>query len=82
MNIGVISDTHITDRTRKLPEKVFYQNDGSLVVAHPTDADELNKLKREVDSREFEGDIMQVLDAKGVGNIEPELYGRFYTVVR
>ncbi len=61
-----------------LPKPVFYQNDGSLVVAHPNDADELNRLQREVEYRDFDEPVMQVLDSTGIGEIEPELLGRFH----
>ncbi len=61
----------------KLPEKVFYQADGSLVVTHPNDADELRRLRREVESRDFDDDVMQILDGPAIAELEPELNGRF-----
>ncbi|OVE81812.1 glycine oxidase ThiO [bacterium M21] len=62
----------------QLPEKVFYQNDGSLVVAHPNDEDELNRLQREVEYRDFEDPVMQIMDGKTITELEPELQDRFH----
>ncbi len=66
------------DLLKSLAEPVFYQNDGSLVVAHPRDADELTRLQREVEFRGSGPDIMRELDSRAIDELEPELNGRFH----
>jgi glycine oxidase len=63
-------------KTLALP--VFYQSAGSLVVAHPRDAAELQRLEREVRARGSGPDVLQLLDTAGIGQLEPELAGRFH----
>ncbi len=76
--IGIRSLAIWPELLASLDEPVFYQNDGSLVVAHPRDADELSRLEREVEFRGSDPDIMQRLDSAGVAAMEPELGGRFH----
>jgi glycine oxidase len=61
-----------------LAAPVFYQSAGSLVVAHPRDAAELQRLEREVRARGSGPDVLQLLDTAGIGQLEPELAGRFH----
>lgn len=62
-----------------LPEPVFYREKGSLVVAHPADRDELERLRRRVLERAVRSDQMFEVDAGRLAELEPELAGRFPT---
>ncbi len=62
----------------ELAAPVFYQADGSLVVAHPHDADELIRLEREVEGRGSGPDVMRIMTGPELGELEPELAGRFH----
>lgn len=62
----------------KLPRPVFYQADGSLVVAHAHDLPELGRLQREVESRGTGPEAMQQLAGPQIAEIEPELADRFH----
>jgi glycine oxidase len=60
-----------------LAAPVFYRELGSLVVAHPNDRDELERLRRRVMERAIRPDQMRVVQGDEVGDLEPELGGRF-----
>ncbi len=60
----------------RLALPVFFQQEGSLVVAHPTDRPELQRLRQLVERRAPAG-VMLPVDAKRIGELEPELDGRF-----
>ena len=62
---------------KRLPGPIFYREAGSMVVAHPSDRDELERLRRRVKDRNFIDEAMQELDAPGISALEPDLAGRF-----
>ncbi|MFC4432384.1 FAD-dependent oxidoreductase [Cupriavidus respiraculi] len=64
----------------QLPEPVFFQEDGTLVVWHARDRGEMSMFTsrvRAVAPPELVAARMRALDAAGVAQLEPELAGRF-----
>jgi glycine oxidase len=64
----------------QLPEPVFFQEDGTLVVWHARDRGELSLFTsrlRAVAPPELVAARLRAVDASGVGTLEPELAGRF-----
>ncbi len=55
---------------------VWFQGRGSLVVAHPADAADLERLRRLLTTR-VAADRFHTLDAAALSELEPELAGRF-----
>ena len=64
-----------------LGKPVFFQRNGSLVVAHRQDAGELAAFISKVGARLPEANLMQNLDAAALARIEPGLSGRFSRAV-
>lgn len=60
-----------------LAAPVFYREQGSLVVAHPNDRDELERLRRRVLERAVRPDQMREVHGDELRELEPELGGRF-----
>lgn len=63
-----------------LPEPVFFQEDGTLVVWHARDRAEMSLFTsrvRAVAPPELVAQRLRALDGRGVGEIEPALAGRF-----
>lgn len=60
---------------RDLDPPVFFQQNGSLVVAHTKDAEELNRLKRKFVSANT--GVLEVVDQNRINELEPELSSRF-----
>jgi glycine oxidase len=56
---------------------VFYREMGSLVVAHPNDRDELERLRRRVVERAVRPDQMREVRGQDLRDLEPELADRF-----
>ncbi|WP_454741214.1 FAD-dependent oxidoreductase [Cupriavidus necator] len=64
----------------ELPEPVFFQEDGTLVVWHARDRGEMSLFTsrmRAVAPPELVAQRLRTLDGKGVGEVEPALAGRF-----
>ncbi|AOY91981.1 cytochrome C biogenesis protein CcdA [Cupriavidus sp. USMAA2-4] len=64
----------------ELPEPVFFQEDGTLVVWHARDRAEMSLFTsrvRAVAPPELVAERMRALDARGVAELEPALAGRF-----
>ena len=64
----------------ELPEPVFFQEDGTLVVWHARDRAEMSLFTsrvRAVAPPELVSQRLRALDGKGVGEVEPALAGRF-----
>ena len=64
----------------ELPEPVFFQQDGTLVVWHARDRAEMSLFTsrvRAVAPPELVAQRLRALDGKGVGEVEPALAGRF-----
>lgn len=61
----------------QLSQPVFFQQNGSVVVAHRQDLADLERFKRQVAGRLNEPERMQALDAAGLADLEPELANRF-----
>ncbi|WP_444633437.1 FAD-dependent oxidoreductase [Cupriavidus oxalaticus] len=64
----------------ELPEPVFFQEDGTLVVWHARDRGEMSLFTsrmRAVAPPELVSQRLRALDGKGVGEVEPALAGRF-----
>lgn len=64
---------------RGLAAPVFYQEKGSLVVAHPNDRQELERLRRRVLERAVRPDQMREVRGRDLRELEPELGDRFDT---
>jgi len=65
---------------QELPEPVFFQEDGTLVVWHAHDRNEVSLFTgrmRAVAPPELVRERVSVLDGPGVAAVEPELAGRF-----
>jgi glycine oxidase len=60
-----------------LARPVFHQQAGSLVVAHPSDRDELLRLKATLQSKAKEKDAMKEVAGAALAELEPELADRF-----
>lgn len=64
----------------ELPEPVFFQEDGTLVVWHARDRGEMSLFTsrvRAVAPPELVSQRLRALDGQGVGEVEPALAGRF-----
>jgi glycine oxidase len=61
-----------------LAAPVFYRQRGSIVVAHPRDANELERLKNRVIENAPRDDLMEEVTGKEIAGLEPELTGRFH----
>lgn len=61
-----------------LAAPVSYKYTGSLMVSHPNDRSEMLRLKRTYDHRLADLKALRQVDAKEVGELEPELAGRFH----
>jgi glycine oxidase len=64
---------------QSLSAPVFYREAGSLVVAHPNDRIELDRLRRRVLERAVRPDQMREVRGEELAVLEPELGGRFNT---
>ena len=62
---------------KHLAEPVYYQGGGSLVVAHPHDRLELERLRRRVTDNAPRPDIMREIDVDGIRELEPQLAEQF-----
>jgi len=65
---------------QELPEPVFFQEDGTLVVWHARDRSEVSLFTgrmRAVAPPELVQQRLRALDGQGVGQVEPALAGRF-----
>lgn len=60
-----------------LPEPVYFRREGSIVVAHPNDQQDLDRLRRRVRTASPHPEFMRELDSEGVRELEPELAERF-----
>jgi glycine oxidase len=60
----------------ELPEKIFYQNHGTLVVAHAGDQAEMARFKRRAE-HVLENDDFNVLDRSQLAQHEPQLAEQF-----
>ncbi len=76
-DLGIYSCDRWPDLLRELARPVFYQEKGSLVVAHPNDRDELERLRRRVLERAVRADQMREVRGDELRELEPELGGRF-----
>lgn len=65
---------------QELPEPVFFQEDGTMVVWHARDRSEVSLFTgrmRAVAPPELVQERLRALDGKGIGQLEPALAGRF-----
>ncbi|MFH0909345.1 MAG: glycine oxidase ThiO [bacterium] len=60
-----------------LARPVFHQQAGSLVVAHPSDRDELLRLKGTLATKAKEKDAMREVAGDALAELEPEIADRF-----
>lgn len=60
-----------------LPDPVFFQRNGTLILWHPQDRDQAHYLKRRLAERRTTSEGQVALDASGVSALEPALKGRF-----
>ncbi|WP_192508903.1 FAD-dependent oxidoreductase [Pseudoalteromonas aurantia] len=60
----------------KLPEPVFFQQMGTLIVAHAQDKGDLNSFSQRL--KPLKGQEAQVLNSAYINELEPELAGRFH----
>ncbi len=77
--LGVQSASRWPAIIKRLPTPVYYHSRGSLVVAHPRDRNELERLRRRVNENAPRPDIMSEINGKELGELEPDLSGRFLT---
>ncbi len=75
--LGVRSMDLWPDWMQHFAKPVYYKDGGSLVVAHPNDRLELERLKRRVSDNAPRPDIMREINAAQIGELEPELAERF-----
>ena len=64
---------------QQLDQPVGFQQNGSLVVAHPRDEGELSRLQRRVSRHIPHASFMEIVSHKRIGEIEPELSRTFNT---
>jgi glycine oxidase len=77
--LGLRSLSLWADILGELPTPVFFQREGSLVVAHPYDQPELVRLSSRLTEAGVAGRAMQFLDRDGLRALEPDLEDRFST---
>jgi glycine oxidase len=78
--LGVASTLLWPKVIKTLPQKVFLQMAGSLIVAHNQDRPDLARLQRQIERRLFDlepGNSFDVLDLEAIKALEPELGNRF-----
>ena len=75
--LGVESMGLWPDWMNHFAEPVYYKDGGSLVVAHPNDRIELERLRRRVTDNAPRPDIMRPVDVDGIRELEPELAEHF-----
>jgi glycine oxidase len=84
-SLGVASLPLWQELIQALPERVFFQRSGTLVVAHSQDRAEFVRFQRSIECKlstigslvENVHTNLEVLEANGIGNLEPELSNRF-----
>lgn len=76
-SLGVRSMEHWPEWLQYLAEPVYFKGGGSLVVAHPADRIELQRLQRRVTDHAPRPDIMRPVAASEIRELEPELAERF-----
>ena len=76
-DLGIYAMDRWPDLLKSLAAPVFYREQGSLVVAHPNDRDELERLRRRVMERAVRPDQMREVRGDELRELEPELGGRF-----
>ncbi len=74
---GVHSMHRWPEIMKRFPVPVYYESRGSLVVSHPNDRQELERLRRRVIENAPRPDIMREVHGSELGEIEPDLAGRF-----
>ncbi|SDP74020.1 glycine oxidase [Ralstonia sp. 25mfcol4.1] len=80
VDLGIASVDLWRTWIQELPEPVFFQEDGTLVVWHARDRSEVSLFTsrmRAVAPPELVQARLRTLDGKGVAEVEPELAGRF-----
>ncbi|CAG9176011.1 FAD-dependent oxidoreductase [Cupriavidus pampae] len=80
VDLGVASLTLWKRWVEELPDPVFFQQDGTLVVWHARDRGELamfTSRMRAVAPPEMIAAQLRTLDGRGVAEVEPDLAGRF-----
>lgn len=80
VDLGIASVDLWRTWIQELPEPVFFQEDGTLVVWHARDRSEVSLFTgrmRAVAPPELVQDRLRALDGNGVGQLEPALAGRF-----
>ncbi|MFJ5380368.1 FAD-dependent oxidoreductase [Cupriavidus sp. CER94] len=80
VDLGIASVDLWRTWIQELPEPVFFQEDGTLVVWHARDRSEVSLFTsrmRAVAPPELVQARLRALDGKGVADVEPELAGRF-----
>lgn len=75
--LGVQSMALWPDWMAHFAEPVYYKGGGSLVVAHPHDRLELERLRRRVTDNAPRPDIMREIHADDLRDLEPELVEHF-----
>ncbi|MDT6963550.1 FAD-dependent oxidoreductase [Cupriavidus sp. SZY C1] len=80
VDLGIASVDLWRTWLQELPEPVFFQEDGTLVVWHARDRSEVSLFTgrmRAVAPPELVQARLRALDGNGVGHVEPALAGRF-----
>lgn len=62
----------------QLKDPVYLQSEGTLIIAHPQDANELERFKRSYRDKTGSTDSLQELNAEQTSILEPSLAGRFH----
>jgi glycine oxidase len=75
--LGIDSLTQWPALIAGLAAPVFFQQRGSLVVAHPADDGELTRLRDEFRRKSGDAEAMREVTGDDLGALEPELAGRF-----
>lgn len=76
-DLGIYSMDRWPELLRGLAAPVYYREMGSVVVAHPHDRDELERLRRRVLERAVRADQMREVRGAELRELEPELGDRF-----
>lgn len=58
----------------QLPDKVLFNSQGSLIVAHPNDAAELHNFIRLISAKLPAENLYQTVDKQGLKHLEPDLH--------
>jgi glycine oxidase len=77
--LGLTSLARWPQWVKDLDGDIFFEMEGSVVVAHPNDAHELDRLRQRVQRGSDHPEFMEELDVQSLRELEPELNTTFHS---